>query len=98
MFAPVPRPPQLIAAMAEAQAASVVKLGPWKLKTLAMRPAMQLASSPGMLSSVISGRRLPDALVQFAGDVAAHRLRQRGETGAFGQFARVFGKVHAQRR
>ncbi len=43
--------------MADAHAASVVKLGPWKLKRLATRPAMQLASSPGMVSSVVSGRR-----------------------------------------
>ena len=39
--------------MEEAQAASMVILGPLKLKTLAMRPAVTLDSSPGMVSSVI---------------------------------------------
>jgi hypothetical protein len=39
----------------EAQAASVVKFGPRKLNRLAIRPAITLASSPGMVSSVISG-------------------------------------------
>ncbi len=44
-----------IAAIAEAQAASTVKFGPWRLKRLAIRPAMQLLSSPGIESSVIPG-------------------------------------------
>ena len=44
-----------IAASADAQAASVVKLGPWRLNRLATRPAMQLPSSPGIVSSVITG-------------------------------------------
>ena len=48
----------LMAARAEAQAASVMKLGPRRLSTLAMRPETMLASSPGMLSSVISGNLL----------------------------------------
>jgi hypothetical protein len=48
-----------IAAIAEAQAASTTKLGPWRSNRLANRPAMMLASSPGMVSSVISGRRWP---------------------------------------
>ena len=68
----------------------MTKFGPWKLKMLAIRPAMQLASSPGMLSSVISGRSLADALVQFARDVA--RAPPRGsaaKAGALVQFARV---------
>ena len=38
----------------EAQAASVVKFGPRKLNRFATRPASTLASSPGMVSSVIS--------------------------------------------
>jgi len=38
----------------EAQAASVVKLGPRKLNRFAIRPEMMFASSPGMVSSVIS--------------------------------------------
>jgi len=42
------------AAMVEAQAASVMKLGPEKLNTLATRPAITLESSPGMVSSVMS--------------------------------------------
>ena len=58
---------------------------------------MQLDSSPGMVSSVISGMQLRHAVVQFAGDLAAHRLRQRGEAGAFRQFAGVLRKVDAQR-
>ena len=37
----------------DAQAASTVKLGPLRLKTLATRPAMTLESSPGMVSSLI---------------------------------------------
>jgi hypothetical protein len=44
-----------IAAIAEAQAASTVKFGPCRLKRFAMRPAMQLLSSPGIVSSLISG-------------------------------------------
>ena len=40
---------------------------------------------------------LGDAVVQFARDVAAHCCRQRGEAGAFRQFARVFRKVQTQR-
>ena len=44
----------LIAARPEAHAASVVKFGPRKLNRLAMRPAITLASSPGIVSSVIS--------------------------------------------
>jgi hypothetical protein len=44
-----------IAAIAEAHAASTVKFGPWRLNRLAIRPAAQLASSPGMVSSVTSG-------------------------------------------
>ena len=46
------------AASPEAQAASVVKLGPLKLNRFATRPAMMFASSPGMVSSVISGNWL----------------------------------------
>ena len=46
-----------MAANAEAHAASVVKLGPRKLNRLATRPARTLASSPGMVSSVISSSR-----------------------------------------
>jgi len=42
------------AASEEAQAASTVKLGPLKLKTLATRPAITLESSPGMESSVMA--------------------------------------------
>ena len=44
------------AASVEAQAASVVKLGPRRLSTLATRPARMFDSSPGIVSSVISGR------------------------------------------
>ena len=44
------------AAKDDAQAASVVKFGPLKLKTWATRPAMTLESSPGMVSSVMGGR------------------------------------------
>ena len=45
-----------IAASPEAQAASVVKFGPRKLNRLAIRPAMTFASSPGMVSSLISAK------------------------------------------
>ncbi len=41
------------AAKLEAQAASVMKLGPRRLKTLATRPEITLGSSPGMESSVM---------------------------------------------
>jgi len=44
-----------MAASEEAQAASVTKLGPVKLKTLATRPEMMLESSPGMVSSLMAG-------------------------------------------
>ena len=44
-----------IAASADAQAASVVKFGPWRLNRLATRPAMQFPSSPGIVSSEIPG-------------------------------------------
>ena len=58
-FSISPSTAELIAAIADAHAASTTKFGPWKLKILAIRPAMQLASSPGMVSSVISGRSFP---------------------------------------
>ena len=45
-----------IAAIAEAHAASTMKLGPRRLKRFATRPARQLPSSPGIVSSVIGGR------------------------------------------
>ncbi len=44
----------LRAANPEAQAASVVKLGPRRLNRFATRPAITFESSPGMVSSVIS--------------------------------------------
>jgi hypothetical protein len=44
------------AARPDAHAASVVKFGPWKLNRFATRPAVTLASSPGIVSSVISNR------------------------------------------
>jgi hypothetical protein len=44
-----------MAARADAQAASTTKLGPCRSNRLATRPAMTLPSSPGMVSSVISG-------------------------------------------
>jgi hypothetical protein len=46
----------LSAAKLEAQAASVMKLGPRRLSTLATRPETMLGSSPGMVSSVMGGR------------------------------------------
>ena len=49
-----PRMAADIAASPEAHAASVVKLGPRKLNRFATRPAITFASSPGMVSSVIS--------------------------------------------
>ena len=47
-----------MAARVDAQAASVTKFGPRKLNRLQTRPAITLDSSPGMVSSVISGERL----------------------------------------
>ena len=44
-----------IAAIAEAQAASTTKLGPRRLNRLETRPARQLPSSPGIVSSVTGG-------------------------------------------
>src|SRR5688572_20225159 len=41
------------AASEAAQAASTVKLGPFRLKVLAMRPAITFESSPGIVSSLI---------------------------------------------
>ena len=43
------------AANVEAQAASAVKFGPRRLSTLATRPERMFESSPGIVSSVISG-------------------------------------------
>ena len=43
------------------------------------------------------GEQLLDPRVQLASDIAAHRLRQRGEGGGFFQFAGVLREVHAQR-
>ena len=43
------------AANVEAQAASAVKFGPRRLSTLATRPERMFDSSPGIVSSVISG-------------------------------------------
>ncbi len=48
-----------MAAIAEAQAASQTKLGPWKSNRLATRPAMMFESSPGIVSSQISGKLAP---------------------------------------
>ena len=44
-----------IAATADAHAASTTKFGPRRLKRLATRPARQLPSSPGIVSSVTGG-------------------------------------------
>jgi hypothetical protein len=44
----------LSAASPDAHAASVVKFGPRKLNRFATRPAITLASSPGIVSSLIS--------------------------------------------
>jgi hypothetical protein len=46
-----------MAAKLEAQAASVMKLGPRRLSRLATRPETMLGSSPGMESSVMAGMR-----------------------------------------
>ena len=53
-----PRTAVSSAASPEAHAASVVKFGPRRLNRLATRPAMTLASSPGIVSSVISKTEL----------------------------------------
>ncbi len=53
-----PRTAASRAASPDAQAASVVKFGPRRLNRLAIRPAMTLDSSPGIVSSVM-GRVLP---------------------------------------
>ena len=45
-----------IAAIADAQAASTTKFGPRRLNRFATRPARQLPSSPGIVSSVVGGR------------------------------------------
>ena len=45
------------AANVEAQAASAVKFGPRRLRTFATRPERMFDSSPGIVSSVISGIR-----------------------------------------
>ena len=44
-----------MAAKLEAQAASVMKLGPRRFRTLATRPETMFGSSPGIESSVIGG-------------------------------------------
>ena len=54
------------AANVEAQAASAVKFGPRRLSTLATRPERMFESSPGIVSSVISG-------IPFAHDLVPAR-------------------------
>ena len=49
------------AARLDAQAASVVKFGPWRPRRFATRPAMMFASSPGIVSSVTGGSDAPKA-------------------------------------
>ena len=53
-----------IAAKLEAHAASVMKFGPRRLSRFATRPLMMLASSPGIVSSVMGGSRLSRAWCQ----------------------------------
>ena len=56
-----------------------------------MRPAMQLASSPGIVSSVIVGSAVADRGRATRCVIAlAHGCGQRGEAGASVQFAGVF--------
>ena len=85
-----------IAAIAEAHAASTVKFGPWRLKRLAMRPAMQLASSPGIVSSVISGRQGFEVAAQLAVDGGPHVGGQRGEAPGLLELAGELGVGDAQ--
>ena len=47
----------VMAAMDDAHAASVTKFGPCRSNSDATRPAMMLDSSPGMVSSVMAGKR-----------------------------------------
>ena len=54
-------PKTIVFAKDDAHAASVVKLGPCSPRTLATRPAMMFASSPGMVSSVTGGSAAPAA-------------------------------------
>ena len=87
-----------IAASADAQAASVVKLGPWRLNRLATRPAMQLPSSPGIVSSVIAGSQAVEVGAQLALDRRAHVGGQRGEARGALELARELGEHDPQRR
>ena len=63
-----------------------------------MRPAMQLASSPGMVSSVIAGRSV-GRCGRATRSVMSRRdaSGKRGEAGAFRQFVGVLREEDAQR-
>ena len=84
--------------MAEAHAASHDIIGAVEVEDVgdAAGNAVGQFAGHGVFGNL--GQVLAHPLVQFAGDVAAHRLRQRGETGAFSQFVGVLRKVDAQRR
>ena len=85
-----------IAAIADAQAASTTKFGPRRLKRFATRPARQLPSSPGIVSSVTGGSRSKLACSSPA--IAARiGLGQRGEARRALELAGDLGERDAQR-
>ena len=58
---------------------------------------MQFDNSPGIVSSLISGKRLPNALMHLGGDGRLHGRWQRRKAGSRSKLLRVLGEVDAQR-
>ena len=92
-FATNPSAAALIAAIADAQAASTTIVGAVEVEYVrdASGNAVGQFARHGVFGNF--GKRSLHPVMQFARDVASHRCRQGGEAGAFGQFAGVFGKV-----
>ena len=75
-----------------------MKFGPWRLKRLATRPATQLLSSPGIVSSVTSGQPRRHVGLELALDRGAGVGGQRREAPGALELARQLGEGDAQRR
>ena len=81
------------AAMADAQAASVTKFGPWKSNRLAMRPARMLPSSPGIVSSLMGGSQASMFACSSASTAARTPGSRAANDGAFSSSRASSGKV-----
>ena len=76
----------------------MVKLGPRKLNRFAIRPAMMFASSPGIVSSVMSGDRLRNDWLRLGDDRVPGAGGQRRERGRPGKLAGELGQLDPQDR